>query len=48
MVDSHCNRTTSNFLKDFMRRPVDDALARTMIQFFYGFCKCFLSNGSKV
>ncbi len=31
-----------------MRRPVVEALARTMIQFFHDFRKCFLSHGSKV
>lgn len=47
-VDSHCNRTTLSFLEDFVRRPIAQALAGSMIQFFYGFRKCFLSHVSKV
>lgn len=34
MVNSHCNRTTASFHKDFMRRSIVEAFARAMIQFF--------------
>ena len=45
-VDSHCNRTTASFHKDFMRSPIAEAFAGFMIQFFHGFCKRFFGNGS--
>ena len=47
-ADSHCNRTTASFHEDFMRRPVAEAFAWSMIQFVDDIRKRFFGYVSEI
>ena len=48
VVDSLSNRTTLSFLEDLMGRPVAEAFAGPMIQFFDRRCKRFIRDVSEI